>query len=480
MTLRALLILCACCVTATAEITLPALFDDHMVLQQGKPLAVWGRADPRAQVTIEIDTQRVTATTAEDGTWSATLEPLEAGSGYMLRVSADGQSVLFEDVLVGEVWLCSGQSNMDMRMDKMDPSEIEAADHPEIRLFRVERSAVVKPARDVDADWEVCTPENVRDFSAAAYYMGRELQQHLDVPVGLIHTAYGGTAAEAWTRRQVLEANPILVSLVERYERLKADPNATPPEARRIPGGLYNGMIHPLVPYTIRGFAWYQGESNTWRAAQYKTLLEEMIIDWRTQWGDLRLPFAIVQLPGYVNPPRVPAGIYSWEELREAQSRVAYTLPSAGLIVTIDVGDPTDIHPLDKHTVGKRLANWALHTLYEKEIYGLSPRFWEADFRKDSNEVHLKFENVGTGLTTRDGGPVRGFVIAGDDRRFRWAKARIEGDVVIVSEAKVKQPRAVRYAWNENPDWANLVNNEGLPASPFRTDRWPGITDKAR
>jgi sialate O-acetylesterase len=480
---------------ATAELWLPAIFGDHMVLQADKQPAVWGKADPGQTVSLAIDGHQASATADAQGRWLARLPEMTDAGPHTLRVSVAGESRTFTDILVGEVWLCSGQSNMDMRMVKMPEGEIDAADHPGIRLFRVERASSTTPLDDIDGQWEICTPDNVRDFSASAYYMGRELHQQLETPVGLIHTAWGGTTAEVWTRREVLEANPVLEPLVRRHERnwqeykealdrWWANPGSgsepTAPEDRRTIEGLYNGMIHPLVPYTIRGFAWYQGESNVWRARQYFTLLSEMIIDWRTQWGDMNLPFGIVQLPNYVDPPRVPPGEGSLEELRESQLRVASTLPRTGLIVTIDVGDPTDIHPIDKETVGRRLALWALDEAYGRDWGGEAPHFYEAKFDTGSNEVALRFEDAEVGLTTSDGGPPRGFVIAGPDRRFRWAQARIEGDVVYVSEAKVTDPKAVRYAWDENPAWANLTSGNGLPVSPFRTDNWPGITDNAR
>ncbi|MEQ9454700.1 MAG: sialate O-acetylesterase [Phycisphaeraceae bacterium] len=493
-TLIALLITTACTTAAHAELWLPAIFGDHMVLQADKQPAIWGKANPNQAITLTIDNQRATTTADAEGYWLAHLPKLADPGPHTLRIDAGNDWRVIDDVLIGEVWVCSGQSNMDMRMVKMDQAEIDAADHPRIRLFRVERSSSETPLDDIKGQWELCTPRNVRDFSAAAYYMGRELHQTLDQPVGLIHTAWGGTGAEVWTRREVLEANPILQPVVRRHDRnwqtyndaLAAwndNPTAsqpTPPEDRRTVGGLYNGMIHPLVPYTIRGFAWYQGESNVWRSRQYYTLLSEMIIDWRTQWGDMILPFGIVQLPNYSDAPRVPSAPGSFEELRESQLRVSQSLPNTGLIVTIDVGNPTDIHPLDKHTVGKRLALWALEAAYNHDINGQAPHFWEVNFDTGSNEVELKFANAAAGLTTSDGGPPRGFVISGPDMRFRWAQARIEGDTVYVSEAKVTDPRAVRYAWDDNPSWANLVSGDGLPVSPFRTDKWPGITDNAR
>ncbi|MEM7627157.1 MAG: sialate O-acetylesterase [Planctomycetota bacterium] len=401
--------------------------------------------------------------------------------------------------MVGEVWLCSGQSNMDMRLSKLGSETVSEAEHPSLRLFRVERATSDEPLDDVDAGegWSRCEPSVARMFSAVAYFMGRHLTGELDVPVGLIHTAYGGTPIEAWTRTEALSAHPETSPVLprwdrrlKRYEEQRAQheaavaagdtasrPPAEPP-ARYAPGGLYNAMVHPLVPYRVRGFVWYQGESNVWRAMQYRYLLKQMIGDWRTRWGDDRLPFGIVQLPNYANPPRVPRGVFSWPELRESQLLASQDHENVGLVVTIDVGDPTDIHPLDKETVGHRLALWALGDVHQHDLVYSGPMFRDAEFVDD--KVYLSFDHLGSGLSTRESERLRGFIIAGADKKFRWAVAEIEGDRIVVSEKKVVRPRAVRYAWDDDPWWANLTNREGLPASPFRTDDWEGVTAGAR
>lgn len=482
-------------VCAWADLRLPALFSDHMVLQRDRAAAVWGWADPGDTVTLELAGQKVGLQANDKGEWSGQLPALPAGGPYTLSISDGAESIEVSDVMVGEVWLCSGQSNMDMRLQKIwsDP-EIEAKlQRDGLRLFRVERATASEPQDDVDARWARCESGEARNFSAVAYFMGAALQRELGVTVGLIHSAYGGTPAEAWTDAARLAERPRLESInrrwadrVAKYEKRLADHEAAveagdekakkpaEPPARYAPGGLFNAMISPLVPYTLRGMAWYQGESNVWRAMQYRPLLSTMIQDWRRQWGDATIPFGVVQLPNYESPPRVPPGQFSWAELRESQLAVSRELDGVGLVVTIDRGDPTDIHPLDKEVVGYRLALWALAEAYGKPMAYSGPVYREHEI--EGNRVILKFDHVGDGLAARDGDVLKGFVIADSSRKFRWAKAVVEGDHIVVTEAKVSRPEAVRYGWADNPYWANLVNQSGLPASPFRTDDWEGVT----
>lgn len=491
-----LLVFTICCAGVRADLKLPSVFADHMVLQREASVPIWGWADAGSDVTVEFHGQSATVQAGPDGKWMARLEPMAAGGPYELSIKAGGKTQTFSDVLVGDVWLCSGQSNMDMRIRKVmnAEAEIAAADHPNLRLFRVERAMSADPQPDVAAHWAVCTPQSVRDFSAAAYFLGRDLQKELDVPVGLLHCAYGGTSAEAWTSMPALEADGRLTSIIigqrakeARYKMDLAayqkaveagDEHTVKPASimdRHNPAVLFNAMVHPLIPYAIRGAVWYQGESNVFHSMQYEPLLTALVNDWRTRWDQPDLPFGVVQLPNYVTPPRVPRGDYSWPEMRDSQLRVSQNMPNVGLIVTIDIGNPTNIHPTNKQEVGRRLALWALHDVYGRDVIASGPVFRKAVFEGD--KVRLSFDAVGAGLMTREGGPIKGFIIAGADRKFRWAEAEIAGNEIIVSEAKVKKPEAVRYAWDENPYWANLVNADGLPASPFRTDDWPGITD---
>ena len=481
--------------TAWAELRLPAVFGDHMVLQRDKEIAVWGWADAGESVQLTLADASVTAEADDQGKWSARFPEMDAGGPYRLTVSSGDDERSFDDVMVGEVWLCSGQSNMDMRLVKIwDDEKIkQQLQRDGLRLFRVERAVADEPADDLEGRWAACEPAEARTFSAVAYFFGQALQQELGVTVGLIHSAYGGTPAEAWTAHDNLAGDAHLTSILEQwdrrmqgyeeekaaYEQQSGDRGAAPsaPPERYAPSGLYNAMIHPLAPYTIRGATWYQGESNVWRAMQYRPLLAALIDNWRTQWDQPDLPFGVVQLPNYAPPPRVPAGEISWAELREAQLAVAQDHDHVGLAVTIDVGDPTDVHPLDKETVGQRLAKWALGTVYDRDMVYSGPIYTGHDI--DGDRVILHFDHVGGGLASRDGGPLRGFVISGPDGKFRWAQAEIDGSDIIVTEAKVPDPRAVRYAWADDPYWANLVNAEGLPASPFRTDDWEGVTQSS-
>lgn len=485
--------------SAWAELKLPAVFGDHMVLQRDASLPVWGWAEPGTAVTVVLDAAQATATADADGKWRVDLRAMPAGGPYKLTVAAGDDTQTYSDVMLGEVWVCSGQSNMDMRLLKIwDDERIERdLQRDGLRLFRVERATTDTPQDDLDARWATCEPAEARMFSAVAYFMGAKLQEELGVTVGLIHTAYGGTPAEAWTATDRLAGHPELASIPERWDRRIADYQAalsayesavaagdsnakkpTEPPARYAPGGLFNAMVHPLIPYAVRGAVWYQGESNVWRAMQYEPLLGSLIEDWRERWGQEDFAFGVVQLPNYENPPRVPPGTFSWAELREAQLHVAQKLDGVGLAVTIDIGDPTDIHPVAKEPIGERLALWALYETYGHDIIHSGPVFTSHEIVDD--KVILSFDHVGSGLEARDGDKLKGFVIAGPDRKFRWANAVVDGDRIVVSEGKVKTPLAVRYAWADNPYWANLINREGLPASPFRTDDWEGITQSSR
>ena len=480
--------------SASAQLKLPALVGDHMVLQQGKPLPIWGWSAAGEEVTVTLGDQSATTVAGEDGRWRLNLEPMEAGGPYDITVRTATQSIEIADVMIGEVWLCSGQSNMDMRLAKLWDSERLESDleRDGIRLFRVERAIADEPADDLDGAWSLCEPKVAAKFSAVAYFFGVELQRELGVTVGLIHSAYGGTPAEAWTDTQRILSNPALTSIADSWQRREqqyaekleawesngeAQPDSTKPSEppqRYKPGGLFNAMIEPMIPYAIRGACWYQGESNIWHATQYQPLLTALIEDWRDRWSDSSLPFAVVQLPNYANPPRVPEGPYSWAELRESQRLVSKNLPAVGLITTIDIGEPTDVHPRNKVDVGHRLALWALAEVYGGDSVYSGPRF--AGYAIEGDKVRISFDHVGSGLAARDSNEIKGFVIAGPDQKFRWATAEIDGDDLLISEAKVPDPRSVRYGWADDPHWANLINREGLPASPFRTDDWEPVT----
>ncbi|MCK6489128.1 MAG: 9-O-acetylesterase [Planctomycetes bacterium] len=637
------------------------LFSDHAVLQRGKPVTLWGWAKPGSQVVAGLTGPGIggapaTVTAAADGRWQAQLGPFQAcKEPCTLTVSSDGQTAVAKDLLIGEVWLCSGQSNMEWIVKNSRDAEQEAKDanHPGIRHIAIGKAQVADPVELVKGEWKVCAPDSVPWFTAVGYFFGRHLHQELQVPIGLVHSSWGGTPAEAWTSQEVLKALPDHTQSVEDFRKLAAEvaeqtkrtgkdyntllkewyegndpgskPNAakvpawadagfddsawtaatlpslfedakaipanwdgtvwvrrtvTVPEAlagkpaklvmgkitdwdttyingRQVggteqpwrgrdynvpakvlkagdnviairildtggkvggegkdadyqlriegaepialggawkiqtgvekakapalpvrtdrvhgPGSLYNGMIAPLVPMAFAGAIWYQGESNSGRAYQYRTLLPAMINDWRARFGQGDFPFYIVQLANYMEPAKDP-GDSAWAELREAQALTAANLKNCGMAVIIDVGEAKDIHPKNKQDVGKRLALQALAKTYGKPVVASGPVY--QGMKVDGSSVRVSFTELGGGLAVRGGGELTGFTLAGEDRKFQWAQARIDGDAVVVSAAAVTKPVAVRYAWTHNPD-CNLVNKAGLPAGPFRSDDWPGAT----
>ena len=464
---------------ARADPALPAVFGDHCVLQQGQPITVWGRADPAERITVRVAGRSATAVTGDDGRWQVELPAVEAGGPHELSVQGHA-TVRLRDVLVGEVWVCSGQSNMawPVQAARDAPAEIAAAAHPRIRLFSVPRRAALEAPDDVEANWVACSPATVPGFSAVAYFFGRELHQALEVPVGLVHSSWGGTPAEAWTPDAALRREETLAPLLDQWAQRVADARAKGAKDLTLhpnrPGNLYRGMIAPLVPLTIRGAIWYQGESNAGRAWEYRTLFPVMIRAWRAAWERPDLPFQFVQLANF-HPRKPDPGDSAWAELRDAQLYTLRTVDHTGMAVAIDVGEAGDIHPKDKQAVGRRLALWALRAQYGKTVVPSGPLY--RDHAIDGAEVTLRFDHVGSGLASRGDVPLEGFTIAGEDRVFHQATARIEGDTVVVSSPEVPSPRAVRYAWADNPA-CSLVNAEDLPASPFRTDDWRLTTQR--
>jgi sialate O-acetylesterase len=493
--------------SVVADIRLPCVIGDNMVLQQGKKATIWGWAMPGEEVMVEIswNSMRWAVKADEEGKWMFKMNPPEPGGPYEMTLS--GKNVItVKNIMVGEVWVCSGQSNMQWTVQNSNNAkeEIAAANYPQVRLFYVTRKIAHEPQEDCEGSWTQCSPETIPGFSAVAYYFGRELHKELDVPVGLIHTSWGGTPSEAWTRRGALEDVPEAGPILERYdeavenyaqikqeylqkveawkkvaEKARAEGKGVPrrpripygPENPHAPAGLYNAMIAPLIPYSIQGAIWYQGESNASRAYQYRKIFPAMIRNWRRDWGQGDFTFLFVQLANFREVRDEPVES-DWAELREAQL-MALDLSNTGMAVTIDIGEADDIHPRNKQDVGKRLALWALSETYGKDIVYSGPIYESMVIEDD--KVILSFDHVGGGLVAKGGGPLKGFAIAGADRKFVWADARIEGDKVVVSSDKVSNPVAVRYAWADNPV-CNLYNKEGLPASPFRTDSWPGVT----
>ena len=656
-----LLVLLSASIVARAEVRLPAILSDNMVLQQQTKVRIWGTANPGERVTVTLQKESSHAVADKQGHWETWLNTGKAGGPFELTVKGDNLLTI-KNVLIGEVWLCSGQSNMEWPLINTfgGAETVAQAKYPEIRLFTVEKHTSTTPLTDVVGHWVVTTPDDAAHFSAVGYFFGRELYQQLKVPVGLIHSSWGGTPAEAWTSHEGMLSSPELKPILDRYESsLNALPQAkeayaralaqweeknlyidagnkgealgyadpatatadwskmdlpqqfetagllidgavwfrkvldlpqswagkelvlnlppvddqdvtyfngtkvgsigretpnsylvprkyvvpgslvrpgknviavrvfdsageggfsrggamslgpagaaesevmslrgvwdykvelalepkhpdwgTRPEAVGVgnqnnPSVLYNAMIAPLVPFAIRGVVWYQGESNAGRSYQYRTLFPIMIRDWRKAWGSV-FPFYFVQLANW-HAHKAEPDESDWAELREAQM-MTLREPQTGMAVIIDVGDEIDLHPRNKLDVGRRLAAWALADTYGQKVTPSGPLFDRYKTEGDRVRIHFKY---GADLKTIDGGPVEGFAIAGEDRHFVWAEARIEGDSVVVSSPTVLKPVAVRYGWADNPI-VNLYNGAGLPASPFRTDDWPGVTAARR
>ena len=476
---KILITACIACFTfiAQAEVTLPKVFADHMVLQRGQEIPVWGQADPRER--IEVAFQDKTYKTRADpaGKWQLKMAASEAGGPYVLTVKGKNTLTL-KDVLVGDVWLLGGQSNMEWPMTQTNGSEdsIKSANYPEIRLFEVGRQVSIFPVQDVaEASWNVCTPETISNFSAVGYYFGKRLHQDLDVPIGLLDINWGGTVSEAWTSSEALASHPDFDDRIAAYRTSgEADfQNAENKGPNGWPSSLYHGMLEPVIPFGIKGAIWYQGESNAPRAYQYREIFPLMIQDWRDQWGQGDFPFLWVQLANFKQPIEEPKDS-DWAELREAQS-MTLSLPNTGQAIIIDKGEANDIHPRDKWTVGERLAVAAKKVAYGMDVVYSGPTFKNMDVA--GNKVRIIFDNLGSGLNIHDKyGYVKGFAVAGKDKVFHWANAYQDGNDIIVYSDKVSQPVAVRYGWADNPDDVNVYNAEGLPASPFRTDSWEGIT----
>ena len=647
--------------SALADPTLPSLLTDHMVVQQGRPIHIWGKADSGEKITVTLGVNSASATADSAGDWSVNLPAMPVGGPFTIYVRGEKREVVIKDVLVGEVWVASGQSNMSYSLDGAAGAaeEIPKADFPEIRLFTVPLRIALTPQDDtLPASWQICTPDAAKTFSAVAYFFAKYLRQNLHVPIGIIHDSWPGTSAERWTDAAYLQRDPELKPLWDEWTaqsavvkayadhpatldlefddfellydpasslppvslmnfddgtlnnlyggdssyhwqtapdttfalvspgrgghgfavriagkldgsqesiwaiRLRSDnspvdlsayagirfwvrgtgdfrfqtmqPNITDDDnygldvmkasadwqpvtiwfrdlkqegwgvvfpltldaltgfrlealtplgyAPLPPSGLFNGMFTPLTPLPFRGVIWYQGESNALQAHQYRKLLPAMIESWRAATHQPDMDFLIVQLPNHGAIPTVPAES-AWAELREAQLLTMKSLSHVGLAVTIDVGEPGNLHPPRKREVGQRLAFWALGTTYGEPVQYSGPIY--DSMKVEGNAIRIRFTHMGNGLEARGGGPLQGFAIAGADRKFHWAEARIEGDTVVVSNPEIKAPVAVRYAWadspacnlfNRGPVGKNGLGKDGLPASPFRSDDWPGIT----
>ena len=638
------LLICTISAQSKANVKPARIFSSNMVLQQGHENPIWGWADKGEKITISFAGKTISLKAGKSGKWSAKLPSLDYGGPYEMTIKGKN-SIHFENILIGEVWICSGQSNMEFSVTstKNAKTEIAAANFPQIRLFTVDKKVSQTPVEDLDkGEWQVCTPETAPSYTAVGYFFGRDLHQDLNVPVGLIHTSWGGTVAETWTSAQTIENDPDFKDKLKelagfdmtKYKEQKmsnlkallkdfpikdmglvngiaiyADPNMNDADWAEIspakiweesgyaaidgiawyrktieltseqakaaseislgaiddneitwingikigstnqynikrvylipantlkagknviairvedtggggglyggaddkylqignkqfrladlwkfkvsevqissasigpndyPTLLYNGMLNPIIPYGIKGAIWYQGESNADRAKQYQRVFPNMIKDWRNHWNQGDFTFLFVSLANYMDPTPQPSES-AWAELREAQTKTL-ALPKTGMALAIDLGEAGDIHPKNKQDVGKRLELAALKTAYGKDLVFSGPIYQSVQF--DGNKASVKFQETGSGLMTKDKyGYINCFSIAGPDRKFVWAKAKITGkNTVEVYSDEVKNPVAVRFGWANNPDDLNLYNREGLPANPFRTDDWPGIT----
>jgi sialate O-acetylesterase len=451
---------------ASADVRLPKIFGNHMVLQQGVLNPIWGTATAGEQVTVSIGDTKAATTADNDGRWMVKIAAPPVGGPYTITV-AGKNTVMLSDVLCGEVWICSGQSNMQWPVQRAQDgaNEINAANYPKLRLFQVDRRIAATPQTDVEGEWLVCSPQTVASFSAVGYFFGRDLQKNLDLPVALVQSAWGGTIAEAWMSSAALTGVEEFKPIVDRAARFSSrQPNQAT--------NLYDGMLAPIIPLAMRGVIWYQGESNVSRAEQYAKLFPALIADWRKAWGQGDFPFLFVQLAPYRYGAKDPAEA---AELREAQ-RKALSVANTGMVVTTDIGNAKDIHPRNKQEVARRLSLWALGTVYGKEVVYSGPLY--DSYTIEDNRLRIKFKHA-AGLVAKDNAELTHFTIAGEDQKFMPAKATIDGETLVVASDAVPKPVAVRFGWRDDAE-PNLFNAAGLPASPFRTDSWPLVTAGAR
>lgn len=489
-----------CTLTALrADVKPAALFGDHMVLQQGMSVPVWGWADPGERVTVTIAGQKQSATAAADRKWMVRLTNLRSSTNPIEMTIAGKNTIRIVDILVGEVWLGSGQSNMDFvvsgdqvkypRMAQRfagvvnEAEEIAAANCPNIREFRVPLKTSETPLDDVAGKWQVCTPETVPGFSAIAYFFSRDLQRAIHEPIGFITSAFGASCAQAWVSKDVLDTDPRLKTIMDGFAAQVsafktaaaggAENSTPPPAAVAARGGgdpfrnqhnpyvLWNGMIKPIQPYAIRGVLWYQGESITEGLQLYPVVMEHVIESWRQQWGQGAFPFYFVQLAAQDADSNRP-------EVREAQAQ-ALRVPNTRMAVAMDIGERKNVHPKNKQELCERLARIARANVYGEKIEYYGPMY--DSMQVEGPSIRVKFTHVGGGLVSR-GGELKWFQIAGGDRNFVDGAAKIDGNTVVVTAPGITDPTAVRYAWHRWPEGANLYNADGLPAAQFRSDDW--------
>ncbi|MDP3069258.1 MAG: sialate O-acetylesterase [Opitutaceae bacterium] len=508
--LRLPLVLLLAAAALRAEVTLAPLFSDGAVLQRDKPVPIWGRADAGEKITVTFAGQRREATPDAEGRWLVMLEPLAAAAQGADLTVAGKNTLVLRDVVVGEVWLCSGQSNMEWPLSRAADAaaEIAAANFPLLRQVKIERTVAEAPADTVKTTgWQRATPQTAGAFTAVGYFFARDLHRKLGVPLGLINCSWGGTPVEAWMSPVALAGDPRFAVVAERWRKnleefpaaqaahdgrlaawtkaaaaaqvqgkpaheafLKKNPRPRPPRGPGdpwTPAGLFNGMVNPLLPGALRGVIWYQGESNAERAGEYHALFAAMIRAWRAHFGQGDIPFYWVSLANYAVPADGGERGRTYAFLREAQTQTL-ALPHTGQALAIDIGDPKDIHPTNKQEVGRRLALLARHRTYGLITDDTGPTF--AGAAREGNALRVRFTHASGGLIARDK-PVQALEIAGADRIFHPAEGRIDRDTLVVRAAAVREPVAVRYAWTNAPQ-ANLYNGAGLPAVPFRSDAW--------
>lgn len=498
--------------TASADVRLPAIVGDNMILQQQIAAPVWGWANPGETVTVAGSWGKEASATADaDGKWKVCLNTPSHGGPYTLTIKGNNEIVV-KNVTIGEVWLCAGQSNMGWRLafTMQGKKDSAVADYPDVRIFRSQRAHSLRPLDDCVAEWTPCTPETAGACSAVSFYFAEKLHRELHVPVGIVLQPYAGTPIEGWMPKQIQLDDPRTRRIVEESDarsaaydpqlakkqlqratelwkkgRRKGKPKLRTPENRghQYPGNIFNGMIHPVRPWAIRGAVWYQGERNAKHVAQaanYVNQLPLLIDYYRSSWHEMSngntardFPFYFVQLPSWLSEQTEPVEAdAAWAVSRESMRLVAETVSNTGMAVSIDTGDRILLHPKDKKPIGLRLAYLALKKTYGKDFVAHGP-FYKSH-RIAGEKVILTFDSVGSGLMPGRDGPLDAFAVAGRDREFVWADATIKGDTVVVSSRKVSKPAAVRYAWATNPSQRNLLyNREGLPATPFRTDSWP-------
>ncbi|MBN1292070.1 MAG: sialate O-acetylesterase [Candidatus Latescibacteria bacterium] len=500
------LLLCTGISNLHADVRLPAIIGHHMVIQRDQKIPVWGWANPGERVTVEFNGQRKSTSATSNGRWIVELAPLKAGGPYEMTIQGNNTIILY-NILAGDVWVCSGQSNMEwpVKYSANPDKEILDGNHPKMRLFEVKKDGAGEPQEDLSGQWQECTPHTVGDITGVGYYFGRKLMRELDVPIGVLQSAWGGTAIKQWVSRETFESNPKISHVLDGYEQVldgKPDeidkyyetlsgwfeycfvqmsrresygPIPQPAKGFEKVGGaptlLYNAMIAPLTRFPVKGFTWYQGESDSGSAYLYRDMLPALIRDWRMHWGQQDLPFMIVQLANWGKRTDLP-GENAQAELREAQLKTWQDVAGTAMAVTIDIGTE-DVHYKNKQDAGERLALGALKVAYGRNIVSSGPIYKSMTVR--DGKIYLMFDFIGSGLSTPNGEPLKGFAIAGSDRNFVWAQAQIEGKNIKVWSDSVPNPASVRYAWGMNPE-CNLYNKEGLPASPFRTDDWPGVT----